>query len=254
MPPHTYGVPIKLFAMRIKDDTEWLLPEVVSSAVTDVEEPDGLPVTFSFWPAKIKSELKLFKDLSLLTDVPNCLLMPDNVSPLLTVYVAVAVEPELPEFAAPAVPDLEEPDALLPVTFSFCPAKIKSELKLFKDLSLLTDVPNCLLMPDNVSPLFTVYVVVELELPAGRGLLLELDGVAEPAPLETANTSPGWISDEESLFQLIKFETDMPWFKAIALNVSPDLTVYVLAEEDGAETERAEAFAWDAETFSTWFG
>lgn len=51
MPPQTYGVPIKLFAMLIKDDTEWLLPEVVSPAVTDVEEPDGLPVTFSFWPA-----------------------------------------------------------------------------------------------------------------------------------------------------------------------------------------------------------
>jgi len=109
-------------------------------------------------------------------------------------------------------------------------------------------------MPDNVSPLFTVYVVVELELPVERELLLELDEEAESAPLETANTSPGWISDEESLFQLIKFETDMPWFKAIALNVSPDLTVYVLAEEDGAETERAEAFALDAETFSTWFG
>lgn len=200
----------------------------------------------------------MFKDLSLLTAIPYCLPMPDNVSPLLTVYVAVAVEPELPEFAVPAVPDVEEPDGLLSVTFSFWPAKIKSELKLFKDLSLLTDVPNCLLMPDNVSPLFTVYVVVELELPAGRGLLLglllELDGVSEPAPLEMANTSPGWISDEESLFQLIKFETDMPWFKAIALNVSPDLTVYVLAEEDGAETERAEAFAWDPETFSTWFG
>jgi len=180
--------------------------------------------------------------------------MPDNVSPLFTVYVAVAVEPELFELAAPAVPDVEEPDELLPVTFSFWPEKIKSELKLFKDFSLLTVVPNCLLIPDNVSPLFTVYVVVELELPVERELLLELDEEAEPVPLETANTSPGWISDEESLFQLIKFETDMPWFKAIALNVSPDLTVYVLAEEDGAETERAEAFALDAETFSTWFG
>ncbi len=194
----------------------------------------------------------MFKDLSLLTVIPYCLLMPDNVSPLFTVYVAV--EPELFELAAPAVPDVEEPDELLPVTFSFWPEKIKSELKLFKDLSLLTVVPNCLLIPDNVSPLFTVYVVVELELPVERELLLELDEEAEPVPLETANTSPGWISDEESLFQLIKFETDMPWFKAIALNVSPDLTVYVLAEEDGAETERAEAFALDAETFSTWFG
>ncbi|WP_438819419.1 hypothetical protein [Heyndrickxia coagulans] len=190
--------------------------------------------------------------MSLLTVIPYCLLMPDNVSPLFTVYVAV--EPELFELAAPAVPDVEEPDELLPVTFSFWPEKIKSELKLFKDFSLLTVVPNCLLIPDNVSPLFTVYVVVELELPVERELLLELDEEAEPVPLETANTSPGWISYEESLFQLIKFETDMPWFKAIALNVSPDLTVYVLAEEDGAETERAEAFALDAETFSTWFG
>lgn len=61
----------------------------------------------------------MFKDLSLLTAIPYCLLMPDNVSPLLTVYVAVAVEPELFELAAPAVPDVEEPDELLPVTFSF---------------------------------------------------------------------------------------------------------------------------------------
>ncbi|GAB4958878.1 hypothetical protein MAHJHV51_54110 [Mycobacterium avium subsp. hominissuis] len=44
-------MPIKLFAMLIKEDTEWVLPEVVSTVVTDLEESDGLPVTFSFWPA-----------------------------------------------------------------------------------------------------------------------------------------------------------------------------------------------------------
>lgn len=133
------------------------------------------------------------------------------------------LDPELEPVLLPLV---------LPLMLSFCPIRIKSELRLFHFFKLDTLTPYCAPMRDKESPDLTTYTSDEpvdglldplLELPEE----LELELLDEDPFLLTTKTFPGKISVVSRLFHFIKLLREMLCFEAIPLSVSPLFTVYV---------------------------